>query len=440
MYISKKIFITLFSLFLILSPVFSADSATPTKEDLTEKIGDVNDEIAKLDKEIAKYENEIAKTGAEAKTLSNHIKTLNLTRSKLLKQVEQINSQIKSANRNIEDISEKILTKEEQINLAQKTISKTFYDVYQSDNTDPIEIMIRDGGLKALSSEFNNKILLNEKLDSFIETLNDIKLSLNKSKEEKEAEKKKLNELNEKLSLEKKAVDQSKSEKDSLLKETKNQEASYQKLLLENKKKLEAFEKDLREYETQLKFILNNNLLPEKGNGVLSWPLKKFLITQLFGKTADSGRLYASGSHSGVDFGIPVGTPIYAIADGKIEGVGDTDAQCKGVSFGKWVFIRHNNGLASAYGHMSATSAIKGKEVKRGDLIGLSGNTGHSTGPHLHLAVYAGQGAEVKNVPTKSAYCKGVSLTMPVAPINAYLDPMVYLPQATPAMYKKGVK
>lgn len=439
MYIFRKIFITFFSFLLIFWPFLTTHSANPTKEELTGKIDDVSEEIAKLDKEIAKYENEIAKTGAEAKTLSSHIRELNLTRSKLLKQVEQINSQIKLANKNIDSISEKILTKEEQISLSRKTIAKTFYDLYQSDHTDPIEIIIKEGNLSVLSNEYNNRILIGNRLDSFINTLNNIKASLNQSIKDEEAEKNKLNELNTKLSLEKKAVDQSKAEKDSLLKQTKNQEAAYQKLLAENKKRLEEFEKDLRDYETQLKFILNNTLLPEKGNGVLAWPLQKFLITQLFGKTSSSARLYASGSHSGVDFGVPVGTPIYAVADGVIEGVGDTDAQCKGVSFGKWVFIRHTNGLATTYGHMSATSAIKGKEVKRGELIGLSGNTGHSTGPHLHLTVYAGQGAEVKNVPTKSAYCKGVYLTMPIAPISAYLDPMLYLPKASSNLYKKGI-
>lgn len=439
MYIFKKIFITFFSFLLIFWPFLTTYSANPTKEELAGKIDDVSGEIAKLDREIAKYENEIAKTGAEAKTLSSHIRELNLTRSKLLKQVEQINSQIKLANKNINTISEKILTKEEQISLSRKTIAKTFYDLYQLDHTDPLEIIIKEGNLSVLSNEYNNRILVNNRLDSFINTLNNIKASLNESIKDQEAEKNKLNELNTKLSLEKKAVDQSKAEKDSLLKQTKNQEAAYQKLLAENKKRLEEFEKDLRDYETQLKFILNNTLLPEKGNGVLAWPLQKFLITQLFGKTSSSARLYASGSHSGVDFGVPVGTPIYAVADGVIEGVGDTDAQCKGVSFGKWVFIRHTNGLATTYGHMSATSAIKGKEVKRGELIGLSGNTGHSTGPHLHLTVYAGQGAEVKNVPTKSAYCKGVYLTMPIAPISAYLDPMLYLPKASSNLYKKGI-
>lgn len=436
----KKITVILFVFSFLVLPIFySRGATTPTKEELESKIDDVHAEIERLDKEIAKYEAQIEKTGKEAKTLSSHIKELNLTRSKLLKQVEQINSQIKLVNDNITTISKKILTKEDQIKLAEDTLSKTFYDLYRSEYTNPIEIIIKEGGLKALSSEYNNRILLSNKLDGFIVELNQIKSSLKESKDKEETEKKKLSELNTQLNLEKKVIDQNKAEKNQLLKATQSEEAAYQRLLEENKKKIEAFEKDLRDYETQLQFILNNSLLPAKEHGILAWPMKKFLITQFFGKTASSGRLYASGTHSGVDFGIPVGTPIYSVADGIVKGVGDTDAQCKGVSFGKWVFIEHFNGLSTTYGHLSATSVKVGQSVKKGDLIALSGNTGRSTGPHLHLTVYASQGAKVEAVQTKSAYCKGVKLIMPIAPTNAYLDPMIYLPVPSPSMVKKGI-
>ena len=429
----------MFCLVLTFMSAFSAYSANPTKEELSSKIEDVNAEIMRLDTEIAKYEVEIVKTGAEAKTLSNHIKELNLTRNKLLKEAEQIASQIKLADKTISNLSENILTKEEQINLANKTLAKTFYDLYQSESIYPIEMILKEGKLSSFSKDYNEKILLSNKIDTFISEINSIKINLEESKGAKEIEREKLNKLNQKLSLEKEAVTAVRVEKDKLLKETKNQESAYQKLLAENKKKREAFEKDLRDYETQLKFILDSNLLPVIGSAPLSWPMQKIFITQLFGKTASSARLYASGSHSGVDFGIPIGTPVYAIASGTVIGVGDTDANCKGASFGKWVFIKYNNGLSSTYGHLSAISAKEGQEVKTGDLVALSGNTGHSTGPHLHLTVYASQGAEVREVPTKSAYCKGVNLRMPIAPVNAYLDPMSYLPKTTASMYKKGI-
>jgi murein DD-endopeptidase MepM/ murein hydrolase activator NlpD len=171
-------------------------------------------------------------------------------------------------------------------------------------------------------------------------------------------------------------------------------------------------------------FILDPNTLP--GSGVLSWPLENVFVTQLFGKTSASKRLYASGSHSGVDFRASVGTPVLAMADGVVSGVGDTDTTCPGASFGKWIFIKYNNGLASAYGHLSLSKVNVGQKVSRGEVVGYSGNTGHTTGPHLHVTVYAKVAAEVKTLPSKS--CVGKTLTQPIAPVNAYLDPMYYLP------------
>ena len=229
------------------------------------------------------------------------------------------------------------------------------------------------------------------------------------------------------LSDQQNIVVQNTNEKNQLLKQTKDNEANYQKLLKDRLAKVEAFENDLRNYESQLKFILNPSELP--GSGVLSWPLDNIYITQMFGKTVASKRLYVSGSHSGVDFRASIGTPVFAMADGVVLGTGNTDDTCVGTSFGKWVFIKYNNGLASAYGHLSLIKAYEGEKVTRGDIVAYSGATGHVTGPHLHVSVYVGSAVSVQKLPIVSiAGCKGRVYTMPIAPINAYLDPLYYLP------------
>jgi murein DD-endopeptidase MepM/ murein hydrolase activator NlpD len=86
--------------------------------------------------------------------------------------------------------------------------------------------------------------------------------------------------------------------------------------------------------------------------------------------------------HRGIDIANAIGTPVYAAADGVVRFTGMQGG------FGKLVRIRHNaTCYETIYGHLDAFNVESGDEVRRGDLIGFMGNTGRSTGPHLHYEV-----------------------------------------------------
>jgi murein DD-endopeptidase MepM/ murein hydrolase activator NlpD len=85
--------------------------------------------------------------------------------------------------------------------------------------------------------------------------------------------------------------------------------------------------------------------------------------------------------HTGLDFRGPKGSPIHAAAKGRVTFVGTKQG------YGRVVEISHGNGMMTRYAHMSAWRARVGQEVDAGDVIGLIGNTGRSTGPHLHFEV-----------------------------------------------------
>ncbi len=88
--------------------------------------------------------------------------------------------------------------------------------------------------------------------------------------------------------------------------------------------------------------------------------------------------------HNAVDYGMPVGSPLYAAADGTI--IISKSSGYNG-GYGEYVVIQHPNGTQTVYGHMSDPEVAVGQVVKQGQLIGYSGNTGKSTGPHLHFEV-----------------------------------------------------
>jgi hypothetical protein len=85
--------------------------------------------------------------------------------------------------------------------------------------------------------------------------------------------------------------------------------------------------------------------------------------------------------HLGIDFPAPIGTPIYATGNGKVNESGTERG------YGKMVKIDHGYGYETLYGHMSQIKVKKGQKVNRGEVIGYVGNTGISTGPHLHYEV-----------------------------------------------------
>ncbi len=87
--------------------------------------------------------------------------------------------------------------------------------------------------------------------------------------------------------------------------------------------------------------------------------------------------------HRGVDFAVPIGTPVLATGDGEV-----VVANARGGAAGKYVAIRHGRQYMTRYMHLSRVLVKPGQQVKRGDRIALSGNTGRSTGPHLHFEIW----------------------------------------------------
>ena len=89
--------------------------------------------------------------------------------------------------------------------------------------------------------------------------------------------------------------------------------------------------------------------------------------------------------HNGIDFTAPVGTEIYATGNGIVGKV-----EMNGRGYGNNVIINHGFGYQTLYAHMSKVNVRTGQRVLRGDIIGLVGNTGSSTGPHCHYEVIKG--------------------------------------------------
>jgi murein DD-endopeptidase MepM/ murein hydrolase activator NlpD len=118
--------------------------------------------------------------------------------------------------------------------------------------------------------------------------------------------------------------------------------------------------------------------------------------------------------HGGVDIGAAEGTPVYATGAGTIVKADWEDPAKPAKGFGKEIVVDHENGVVTISGHLSKIMVVKGQKVERGQIIGLTGNTGSSTGPHLHYE------ERYKNVPQAPTY-----------------DPLSYEPPLNAASRKK---
>jgi murein DD-endopeptidase MepM/ murein hydrolase activator NlpD len=109
------------------------------------------------------------------------------------------------------------------------------------------------------------------------------------------------------------------------------------------------------------------------------WPVIG-VVRSTFGGRSDpfSGE---GAFHTGIDLQAPTGSAVHVTADGVVETVGWSG------SYGKLVIVDHGNGLQTYYGHLSHFLVVPGQEVRRGEVIALSGSTGRATGPHVHYEV-----------------------------------------------------
>jgi murein DD-endopeptidase MepM/ murein hydrolase activator NlpD len=166
------------------------------------------------------------------------------------------------------------------------------------------------------------------------------------------------------------------AKQDALLVEIESKRASIQAQVDELQRQSDAIAAQLRQVDP----VKPGSPPPSSGRGILANPVPGAAATSRFGMRTNpvTGKYVL---HAGQDYGVPVGTPLRAAADGTV-----VSASAVG-GYGKYTCISHGNGLATCYAHQSKFMVSAGQKVTRNQIVGLSGNTGNSTGPHLHFEV-----------------------------------------------------
>ncbi len=428
----KYIFIVFLTLAFL--PSVFADTA----DEIQAKIDEHNKQIQLLQQQIEEYNTEVNKASTQAATLQSTLKTLDLTKKKISTDINLTQNKIVKTTLTITQLGSQIDTTKSQIDLNKKAISSALQNARELEDRGVLQVILSEGSFNDIWTDIDTVRQTQNFIQNKTRDLATLEGDLEGKQNNLLGQKKNLVTLQQDLTGKKQAVEATTQEKATLLAETKDKEQTFQALLTTKRAEEAQFEKELNDFEAQLHLTINIHSYPAAQHGILSWPLDNApagpcdsthklvsCIVRGFYRPIIKNGVTIDPGHNGVDFRASIGTKVISALDGIVAGTGNTDIYRGCYGLGKWVMVNHPNGLSTIYMHLSVISVGTGQSVQTGDLVGLSGNTGNSQAPHLHVSVYATQGVEIRQF-TNSIGCK--QAVVPLADPKAYLDPLTYFP------------
>jgi len=398
--------------------------------ELQRGIDEHNAQIKQLNDEIAQYQKQLTATSAKKQTLQYKLDQLNLNIKKTTAQINVLQNQISATQLRIKQLSGNITTAQNSIDVNQGGLAESLRSIAQEEARPIVLQLLSDGALPAIWNDLAVSQDFQEAVRTHIKDLSNAKKDFTNAKTETEVKQAQLLKEQKALKQQQGSLNAQKKAQSDLLVQTKSQESTYQKIIAQKKAQEAQFAASLSNLKTAYQRALNPSEIPTTGKGILAWPMDSVRITQQFGNTAFAASgAYNGKGHNGIDLAASIGTPLHAALSGVVEATGNTDTGgC--YSFGKWVFIKHANGLSTMYAHLSQIDVSPGQSVATGQLIGYSGETGYATGPHLHFGVYVSTATQIIKLgqATQSTTpCSNVTMPVPTS-LSAYLNPMNYLP------------
>jgi len=372
------------------------DSADPAVdqaiEDKQDKIAEIEAEIKRYTADLSRLEEDVQTLEVRIKVSQNEIELTNLAIEKTAAEVEQTDSQIQITRQQVEE-------KEKDLQYQKKVLGSLIRDIrHQDDSNSALALFLNT----ATFSDILNREEQTQNYQSDAQNMFDkvlvIRDELLSKHDDLKARKKEQQDLKAQLEAQQSELDRQRQANEDLLAQTQSNEDRYLELIGEAADKQKQLAQEIQQLEaqqlTQGGAGGGTEGPPVTGNGLFIEPMVGALdsISQGYGLTsyAQSGvyGLNEDGTpriHAGVDFALPGGTAVYAVADGVVDGTTSLE-----YGFGNTIVLLHDDlNLYTLYGHLSQVAVTPGQMVKQGDIIGFEGTTGFSTGYHLHFAVYS---------------------------------------------------
>lgn len=374
----KRIIVIMLIIFLVNANVALAVTQSEINAQ-KDKQSQINNQIDEIEGKKQEIEDKKSETMKQVENIGSQIDNYE-------SQIDDLDSQIDDANKKIKESEEKIAESQKEYDRKQELFQQRIIAVYEAGETSYLDFLLT---AKSLTDFISNYYLVSEIAEMDLELLDKIE----KEKQEIENSKKEIEESKQKLTNAKASKENvatqlktAKSEKDKYVKELSEEEKELEKEIQELKQanarmasEIKAAEK---KYAEQLAALNNSS---SSSGGSTTPTGSGYLMRPVSGGSISANGYYSSGRfHGAIDYAVPVGTPVYAAADGVVMVTANLTT-----SYGTHVIIRHANGMQTYYAHGTRGSICvsPGQIVKKGQKIMSSGNTGNSQGPHLHFEV-----------------------------------------------------
>ncbi len=389
----KKMYLKVVSILVIATVIlntvsisYAASSISSQKNELNQKIQETKDNLNEVNSQKEESQDKVNNLSSQIDSYESKINSLK--------------SEIETKTNEVNELQKKLDELEAEREKNQSLLDERLVTLYESGEVSYLDMLLSSTDLTDFISSYYmietltaaDKELI-QNLENDKKEIADTQEKVNNSLGEIEKNKTELESVQQELS---KAKNEEQTKVDKLTEQShdlENDVEEYEKKMKELDAKEKAQEAALqKKYEEAKKKAeqgnssgSNSNSGSSSGGSVSS---KGFIRPVKTGKIT-AGMYYSSGKyHGAVDFGVSVGTPVYAAADGIVV----TSTWGGSDSYGYYIKIKHYNGLYTLYAHGSSLVAKVGQEVKQGQLIMYSGNTGNSTGPHLHFEVRVAPG------------------------------------------------
>jgi murein DD-endopeptidase MepM/ murein hydrolase activator NlpD len=421
-----RVFTLLIACLLCVTPLLGS---AQTLEELRKQVDDNAAQITALNKEIAAFEAQLKTTTTQKNTLQNKINQLDIQRKKLQSSVALTQKQISTTQAQISTLGVGIVETQSSIENNRAGLKESLRRMVESDSQPLALALLAAEDFTAAWEDADALAQLQAAVHDDIQELAAKKVALSETKSAAEEKAKLLAAQQKTLGAQQGSLNATRQTQAELLAQTKREESTYQTILEQKRAQQRAFEAALNDLSAKLNYTINPDQITKGAKGILHYPIDNVRVTQYFGNTAFAlAGAYNGKGHNGIDFAAPVGTPLKAALAGTVLGTGNTDSVKGCFSFGKWVMIKHSNGLNTMYAHLSQITVSQGQTVGTGEVIGYSGETGYATGPHLHFGVYVSSATQIITLGSATNSTSACSkAVMPIVPVSGYLNPMSYL-------------